>query len=146
MRNLVEKPEENYSRGKNLVLRFLNARVSLPSWMLALSSMGIAYIAAALMLFGPGLEEFGKGLPFEGYMWTPLLCIGTTATVIGLAFVKRVFLLKYGAFLSFLMWIFGGIAFATTGQMITAIIVALPWLIFYAYVYLASFFRDETGI
>jgi len=115
--------------------------------MLALSSMGIAYIALFLLLFtATGLGPFGAALPFSGYMWAPLITVSTSATIVGLIWMKRVFLLRYGAFVSFIMWILGGIAFATSGQVITAVIVAAPWLLFYAYVYLASFFRDQTGI
>lgn len=147
MRNLVAKPDPRERKARNVVLRFLNARVSFPSWMLALSSMGIAYIALFLLFFGPiGLGPFGAALPFSGYMWAPLITASTTATVVGLIWIRRVFLLKYGAFVSFMMWILGGFAFATSGQLITAIIVATPWALFYAYVYLASFFREETGI
>lgn len=141
----MAKPEPEVKTSRNAILRFLNARVSFPSWMLALSSMGIAYIALFLLFFST-LGPFGAALPFSGYLWAPLLTVSTTATVVGLIWIRRVFLLKWGAFISFLMWVMGAIAFTTSGQIITAVIVALPWLLFYAYVYLASFFRDETGI
>jgi hypothetical protein len=115
--------------------------------MLALSSMATAYIALALLIFSPeGLGPFGDALPFDGFMWAPLLVVATTATVIGLIWQRRERFLRYGAFVSFLMWVLGGIAFVLSGEVISLVIIALPWLLFYAYVYLASHFRDQTGI
>lgn len=129
------------------ILRFLNARVSLPSWMLALSSAGIAFIILFYFATNPvGLGAFGTALAFNGVIWTLLLCAGTSATILGLIWARFRLLLRWGAFLSFAMWIFGGLAFILAGQAVTTFIVVLPWLLFYAYVYLASFFRDETGI
>lgn len=142
----MEKPNPKRGRGTNAVLRFLNARVSLPSWMLALSSAALGYIALFLLLNGTGLGTFGEGLLFSAIVWVILEIIGSTATIVGLMVRKATLFLRWGAFLSFLMWIFGGVSFAVTGQAITAAVVVAPWLIFYAYVYLASFFRDATGI
>lgn len=143
---MVSKPDPKNGRAKNAVLRFLNARVSLPSWMLALSSTALSLIAIGLILFGSGLGTFGAALLFNGALWASLLAIGSTATVIGLIVKRAWLLLRWGAFLSFLMWIFGGLAFILSGQAITTFVVVLPWLLFYMYVYLASHFRDETGI
>ena len=75
-----------------------------------------------------------------------MILVGTSAVILAFLFKRMVFLLRWGAFLAFLMWVFGAIAFASSGQAITAFVVALPWILFYAYVYLASFFREETGI
>jgi hypothetical protein len=147
MRNLVEKPDEQrYGHTKNVVLKFLNARVSFPSWILALSSAGIAYIALFLLLFGSGLGAFGEELILGALLWSSLMVVSTTATIIGLIFAKRIWLLRSGAFFSFTLWIFGALAFALAGQAITSVIVVIPWLLFYAYVYLASFFRQQTGL
>lgn len=143
----MEKPNPKNPRLRNAVLRFLNARVSLPSWLFALSSAGLAWAAMFLLIFGPiGLGAFGAALPFTGWLWAPLLFLSTNATIIGLLFTKRVAFLKYGAFASFLLWIFGALAFIASGQALTAAVVATPWTLFYAYAYLASHFRDETGI
>ena len=147
MKNLVAKPKPEEKGFRRLILRMLNARISVPSWMLALSSAGLAWAALILLLFGSiGLGTFGAALPFTGFIWVPLLLLGTNATVFGMLFQRAHKALVYGSFLSFAMWIFGAIAFIASGQALTAGVVVLPWLIFYAYIYLASFFRDETGI
>jgi hypothetical protein len=147
MRNVVTKPSDSDTPVRHAILRLLNARVSLPSWMFALSACGISYIALYLLYFTPGgLEEFGKALPIDSYVWTVVTVIATTMTVLGLMFTKAPVLLRWGSFASFLAWLMGGFAFATSGQAITAVIVALPWIIFYIYAHLASYFRDETGI
>jgi len=100
-----------------------------------------------LLIFNPlGLGTFGAALPFSGWLWAPLLFLSTNTTIVGLIFTKRVFLLKYGSFASFLLWIFGALAFIVSGQALTAALVASPWMLFYAYAYLASHYRDETGI
>lgn len=114
--------------------------------MLALSSAGLAYIAIFLILTGTGLGPFGTALLFNGLLWSVLLALGATMTVAGMIWKRLCFWLRWGSFLSFSMWIFGGLAFILAGQAITTFVVVIPWLIFYAYIYLASFFRDETGI
>lgn len=147
MKNLVEKPKPEEHGLRLLVLRVLNARISVPSWMLALSSAGLAWIAAFLLLFGTiGLGPFGVALPFSGNLWVPLLLLGTNATVYGMVRRKANRALEWGSFLSFIMWVFGGVAFLGSGQAVTFFVVVCPWLIFYAYIYLASHFRDETGL
>lgn len=147
MKNLVAKPKPEEKGFRLFILRLLNARVSLPSWMLALSSAALAWAAMFLLFFtAAGLGPFGAALPVTGFLWTPLIFLATTATVVGLVWVRRINFLRYGAFGSFVLWIFGGVAFIASGQALTAGVVILPWLIFYAYIYLASFFRDETGI
>jgi hypothetical protein len=102
--------------------------------------------ALVLVVFGTGLGPFGASLLLGGYVWTILSAIGDTAVVIGLVRKRADHLLRWGSFLSFAMWIFGGLAFVLSGQAATTFIVVIPWLLFYAYTYLASFFRDETGI
>lgn len=146
MKNTILKPIENEPGFRTNILRMLNARISPPSWMLALSSCALAWFAGFLIVFGPGLEEFGEALPVDGYIWVPSLIVTTTATVIGMFIKKRTAFLKYGAFGSFCAWIFGGMGFVESGQTLTAVVVVAPWMLFYAYVYLASLFRDETGL
>lgn len=140
----MEVPKE--PKVRKAILRFLNARVSLPSWMLALSSAGLAYIAIFLILVGTGLGTFGAALLFDGLLWSGLLALGSTSAIVGMIWKSRTFWLRWGAFLAFAMLVFGGIAFVLAGQTVTTIIVVVPWLLFYAYIYLASFFRNETGI
>lgn len=143
----MRKPDsEHGGKKENFVLRLLNARVSIPSWMLAISSAALGYIALFLLLFGSGLGAFGEGLFLSGGIWVPLEIIASTATIIGLIVKRATFFLRWGAFFSFILWVFGCISFAITGNIITSVVVVAPWLIFYAYVYLASFFRDTTGI
>lgn len=147
MKNLVEKPKDSNSASRHAVLTFLNARVSFPSWMLAINSMITAYISLGLLLFATGgLGAFGAALPFSGYLWAPLLTASTTATVVGLLWIERVIILRYGAFVSFCMWTLAGISFVIQGELISLVVFGLPFMLFYAYVYLASFFRDKAGI
>jgi len=114
--------------------------------MLALSSAALGYIALFLLLTGTGLGTFGEGLFLSGAIWVPLEIIGATSVIIGLIARRATLFLRWGAFLSFILWVFGAMSFVISGQAITSFVVVGPWLVFYAYVYLASFFRDATGI
>lgn len=91
---MLTKPNPNNGRVKNAVLRFLNARVSLPTWVLALSSTALSLIAVTLVLFGSGLGPFGESLAFSGLLWASLLAIGSLAVVAGLIVTKAWFVLR----------------------------------------------------
>jgi hypothetical protein len=115
--------------------------------MLATSSFALALICLYYLGFVPaGLGAFGAALPFNGWFWAPTLTIASTSTLAGMIWIKHVLLLRYGAFVSFLMWVLGGMAFVLSNAVALAAVMALPWALFYAYVYLASFFREQTGI
>ena len=147
MKNTVVKPNEHDKGFRRIVLRVLNARISVPSWMLGLSSALLSWAVLFFMVFNPAeVAPLVAALPFSGWIWVPFLVLGTTATIYGMMRYKALPWLKFGSFLSFIMWIFGGVAFWASGSALTFWVVVLPWMIFYAYTYLAAHFRDEIGL
>jgi hypothetical protein len=147
MKNIVQHPTYTEPKFRLAILRFLNARISFPSWMLALSSCALAWVALFLLATtDEGLMEFGDALPVDGWFWAGTLAVANTLVIVSFLYVKAERLMRYSSFVSAMMWVLGGIAFATSGQKLTAVVVALPWFAFYGYVYLASYFRERTGI
>jgi hypothetical protein len=54
----------------------------------------------------------------------------------------RVNIHRWGAMISFCMWVFGAFAFYLTGGIYNVIIFAAPMLVFWFYKYLASYVRE----
>ena len=85
-------------------------------------------------------SPFANKLVIDLLPWAVLVTVGNLLTIIGV--LTRVKLsTQIGAMLAFCMWVFGSISFCLTGQATTFLVITLPYLLFFAYVYLASFFR-----
>jgi hypothetical protein len=124
------------------LIRFVNAKYSLPSWLWAIASTIVGAAIVAYAIFNPAvLTEFVKYLVLDGWIWGPVLTLGGLIAMIGMAkdWARWV---RVGAFSSFCMWIFGSIAFFFTGGIVNVLIFAGPMLVFWAYKYLASYVRE----
>ena len=125
------------------MLKVINARYSIPTWLWVFASLALAVIVGIYALIDPDrVAPFLNPLPFDGWIWVPTLVIGSLLTMFGMArnMVKTI---RVGAFFSFVMWIFGAISFGLTeGGFANVIIFAAPMLMVYAYIYLATYVRD----
>lgn len=129
---------------RNFLVRLINARYSLPAWLWVFMSFAIAVIVDYYAFAHPYDEEvqpFLQALPWEGKVWAPLLTAAAVSSMIGMA-GNRKWPLRVGAFLSFLLWIFGTIAFYITGAAFSIVLISAPMLIFWTYKYLATYVRE----
>lgn len=125
------------------MLSLINAKYSLPTWLWVMMSGFFAVLVAVLTFTDPELAQpFVRELPFNGWLWTPLTILGSLMVMVGMA-LDRVTILRAGTFLSFLMWIFGGISFgAQPDGRFNVILIIIPILLVHAYIYLASYYRE----
>lgn len=105
----------------------------MPSYLIVLSSLALS-LYALVEVSKVSLSDFGQAVIIGYVPWVIVLFIGNIITVIGLI-LRNGWAVKWGAFLSFIMWVFGGIAFLIEHQGLTAVVVILPYLIEYAYLY-----------
>lgn len=130
------------SRTRNFMIRLVNAKYSVPSWLWAIASTSLGALIIFYSFTNPALvAAFLAPLPFHGWVWAPLLTLGGLAAMLGMA-KDNSKLLRLGAFVSFLMWIFGTITFYISGGIGNVIIFAGPMLVYWGYKYLASYVRE----
>src|SRR6478752_1093294 len=124
---------DNIRRG---MLRLLNARYSISSWLWVSVSTITAFILMLLIQAGTekGLDQFLASLPFNGVLWSLLLVLAGLTTAVGMAAGWQS-AVGVGAFASFCLWVFGAISFATVGAGTTVIILIAPLMIFFAYLF-----------
>ena len=135
-------------RVRGLVLRILNSRFSVASWIL--NGIGLASGLLLLsILYGPVDNEtlrFMAALPFlNAYVWTYALIATAITKLVGMAFgLDRV--VHWGAFTAFVLWIFGLTAFIAIGNTATVVLIAAPLVLFNIYLFLATSFRDRIQV
>lgn len=124
------------------LLAIVNAKYTVPTWLWNISSTALAAVVLLWSLTNPSadLDAFTSSLILNGVLWSALLVFGGILAGIGMA-ANIPWFVRTGAMLNFCMWIFGTIAFAGAGG-VNVIIFSLPVLIYYAYLYLASFLRN----
>lgn len=131
-----------HSESLRLVLvRLINARFSLPTWLWAFASVAFGYIVFSYALSrDPRIADFASALPFGGVVWGSLLILAGLCSMFSMAFGSK-HGQQAGSMGSFILWIFGAISFAQDG-FADVVIFAGPMLVFWAYKYLATFVRE----
>src|SRR5688500_1887357 len=119
-----------------LLRRLLNARVSVSSWLWLFSNITLGAYALAVAILEPGLlGDFGTGLAINPVAWAAVLTAGCLFLGFGLARDNH-FLMRTGSMACFVMWVFGAVSFLLTGGAVSAIVIALPYLLFFMYIFL----------
>ena len=137
--------DDSHNRFRVFLLKLINARYSLPSWLWASSSAFIGLIALLLSIFSPSVTAYFTDAVALGVLWPPFIFISSTLAMYGMATLKfRV--VRYASFASFVLWIFGCTAFILTGGVISVMIFGGQILLFWAYKYLASYVRLEDRV
>lgn len=130
----------------NIILRILDARVSVSTWLWAAVSLAVGVIVLLMTAAGsPDIAEFQKALPFEGWVWGASLVAGALTTIYALWKNKRG-ALRIGSGASLAMWVFGLVSFVLSGEAVSVVIIGLPYLAFFTYLFLASTFRTRRGL
>lgn len=119
----------------------IDSNITVPTYLLIMSSM----VLGVLGLIGAFQAEvshspFATRLLLDILPWSVLLTVGNLLVLLGIL-VKSRLTVQVGSMLAFCMWVFGSISFCLTGQFTTFLVITLPYLIFFAYIYLAAFFR-----
>jgi hypothetical protein len=109
-----------------------------------LASTATAFIMLLVVESGTdkSLDEFMSVLPFDGTVWTFLLVLAGLTTAIGMAAGWQS-AVGVGSMSSFMLWVFGAISFASTGNAGLVIVLIAPIMIFFAYLFLGVAFRDR---
>lgn len=125
---------------RNKLLSIVNAKYSVPTWLWNLSSTAFATIVLLYTIFSPdALDDFTSALVLNGTLWSAMLLIACILVGIGMA-RDRDGLVRLGAMVAFCLWIFGTIGFAGIGGA-NIIIFSAPIMVYYAYIYIASYLR-----
>lgn len=124
-----------------LLRRIIEANITVPTYLFISSSLLLGIIAL-LGAFQPEVSgsPFATKLALDLLPWALILTVGNLLVLIGVIIRSRLSV-QIGAMLAFCMWVFGSISFCLTGQIPTFLVVTLPYLLFFAYIYLAAFFR-----
>lgn len=133
---------------KLILLRIIEAKYSVSSWLWTGVSTATGLIMASIIQEGvdPGLEKFLDALPFiDPMLWVSLIALSGIALMLGM-FIDSDGLVGTSAFVSFACWVFGMITFALLGNVQTIVLLIAPFLIFFAYIFLAAFLRDRNRI
>lgn len=126
-----------------VISRMLNARYSLPTWILVVMSIMTGITIGVIAISDPpSATIFLEALPFDGLVWGPLLAASGVTAVVGMIKHKNK-IVRIGAFASFCLWVFGTFAFATA-SILNVLFLPIPMLVFWSYKYLASFVREEN--
>lgn len=135
-----------YQKMGTLLLKILDAKVSVSTWLWAL----LSWVTGAIVLLmvavsSPEIADFQSALPFSGWAWGMALVVGASAVIYGLWKSKRK-TVRVGAGISLAMWVFGLVSFILTGEAVSVVIIGLPYLVFFSYLFLASTFRTRRGL
>jgi hypothetical protein len=124
-----------------LLRRIIESDITVPTYLFILSSLVLGLIGLR-GAFQPEVagSPFASRLVLDLLPWSLILTIGNLLVLTGVIIRSRLSV-QVGAMLAFCMWVFGSISFSLTGQFATFLVVTLPYLIFFAYIYLAAFFR-----
>lgn len=129
---------------KLLLLRIIDAKYSVSSWLWTIVSFVTGLIMASIIREGtePTLEKFLEALPLiDPLLWSSSIALAAVALMLGM-FIDSDMLVGISAFISFALWVFGMIAFILLGNVQTVVILIIPFLIFFAYIFVAAFVRD----
>lgn len=126
----------------NWLMRLINGRISVPTWLMMYSNFIIGIILLLVGLFDPTtLGELGTVLPFGGVLLGGMLTLACTLTTIGMVRLNRC-LTKWGAAIGWFTWIFGLVLFLSIPSGgYNALAFVLPDLLYFGYMYLAAVFR-----
>jgi hypothetical protein len=122
----------------NVAERLIARRISVSTYILASASLALGVLG----LIGSADPDttgspFAQKLAIDLLPWSILLTLGSIIVIVGL---KR--RLKWpvlvGSLTSFIMWLFATISFGITGDMDTSIVVGVPQVVFFAYLYIAA--------
>lgn len=119
--------------------RILRAEISLSSYIIASSSALFGLIVLATTLITDTLDEnpFVAGLFIGVLPWSAFLLAGSISVLVGLA-RRSARLIEIGSITSFVMWIFAGISFGSQGNIDTVLVVVIPDMVYFGYLYLAA--------
>ena len=122
------------------------AEVAFSSYIVAISSAIFGLIGFALYISQSSITDdpFVSSLFIGILPWSILLTAGSILVIIGLK-KQKLRLLKWGAALAFAMWIFAGVSFGVTLNVVTLLVVVIPDLIYFGYVFLAAALRHADG-
>lgn len=145
MKRLIQRipPLRRITNGmRNLLVRFINARFSLPTWLWAFASTAVGLIVFQYSFVkDPAIASFSESLPFGGVLWGGAVAICGVSSMYGMARFSK-WPLRFGSMGSFVLWVFGAISFARAGGLANVFIFAGPMLLFWAYKYLATYVRE----
>lgn len=119
----------------------IDSKITVPTYLFILSSLllGVIGLVGAFQT-EVSSSPFATRLLLDILPWSVLLTVGNLLVLMGIL-IKSRFSVQVGSMLAFCMWVFGSISFCLTGQFTTFLVITLPYLIFFAYIYLAAFFR-----
>jgi hypothetical protein len=126
----------------NIILRIINARMSVPTWLMLLQNLMVAMTILLLGIFHPaGLGGFGDILPFGGILFGSALLAGCLSVMVGMIRKSRD-LTKWSSAATLGVWVFGTVLFAATpGGGLNIVLLVAPWMVYFVYMYLAAIFR-----
>lgn len=131
---------------KLIVLRIIEAKYSISSWLWAFVSTatGLVFAAAIKDGTGEGLDDFLKVLPvIDPLLWASLIAVTGVVLMLGMLIDSDI-MVGISAFTSFVLWVFGALAFVLLGSVATLVILIIPFLLFFAYIFVATFVRDNN--
>ena len=113
------------------VAAFLQAKVSVPTWLLLIQNLLIGLVLFMSEMFYP--DALGR---LEARVWPLSLMIGAAISIYG-AIKHSQKSIRIGSFLAVLSWVFGVIFYALSGLMFAnAVVFGIPGIIFFVYLYL----------
>ena|SRR6478609_3336030 len=123
---------------KARILKLINAKVTLPTYLWVCSSLFLAfYLYFHADLFH--LTPFAHHLPIDSDLWLSLLILGDITCLVGMVVRSaKLPIVRAGAFLSFSCWLFGNIALLATGGWLLVVWVTMWYNLMYAYLYLGA--------
>lgn len=124
------------------LMKILNAKISVSSWVLLASSLFLSIIMLDLALFDPATQHglFAEQILVPFPIFSGLLVLFNILLAAGMILWRRR-MVQWSAMVSFMLWIFGSIALVQSHATVLLVAFAVPYLIFYAYIYLAAEFR-----
>lgn len=128
--------------------RLINARYSLPAWLWAIVSTLFGVFIFFYVLTDPAeVRNFTGALPFEGYVWSPLVIIAGICAMYGMA-KNKIHLIRRSSFTAFMLWLFGDISWIISSDdgWVNVFIFGAWMTVFWLYKYLASYARERENI
>lgn len=121
-----------------ILLKIINARVSVPSFMWVLSSLVVAcyifHVHAEL-----ALTPFGQKLILGPLYWSVTLVVSDLICLIGMIVLSnKIPLVRIGAIVSFMMWVFGNLSIYQVAGWNLIMAWTVPYIFQYAYMFLAA--------
>lgn len=133
------------NRIRNGILRVLNARYSVSSWLWVIVSTLAATFMFATIYTGndAALAAFSEAMPIDERFWVFMLVVTGLFKMYGMARDSRT-AVAIGSFVAFCLWVFGLITFVILGSTQAVVLLILPILIFNAYLFLGVAFRERN--